>query len=186
MARLSSELPHAPESRCSCLRRARPSDCGNTQSFGFRPLCLLPTDNRVLKSIQTISETHVTRWDVDSWVCERIRQLAIARDCQRSSPALSLELLLYNALGSSSESAPTCLVRYLVNYSSNQVCEHIKTTLRNMITGLSLRDSCPRLLALEETQSSRLGVVGKAVTHLVSRPLAVHRERTGIGGRGRS
>lgn len=74
--------------------------------------------------------------DVESWVyVSEDPQLAVAIEeiVNTFSPNLSIELLLYNVLGSNSESS-TCLVRYLVNYySSNRVCEHSKNTLRNMI-----------------------------------------------------
>lgn len=74
--------------------------------------------------------------DVESWVyVAEDPQLAVAVEeiVNTFNPNLSIELLLYNVLGSNSECA-TCLVRYLVNYySSNRVCEHIKNTLRNMI-----------------------------------------------------
>lgn len=74
--------------------------------------------------------------DVESWVyVAEDPQLAVAVEeiVNTFNPNLSIELLLYNVLGSNSECA-TCLVRYLVNYySSNRVCEHIKNTLRNMV-----------------------------------------------------
>lgn len=74
--------------------------------------------------------------DVESWIyVAEDPQLAVAVEeiVNTFNPNLSIELLLYNVLGSNNESA-TCLVRYLVNYySSNRVCEHIKNTLRNMI-----------------------------------------------------
>lgn len=74
--------------------------------------------------------------DVESWVyVGEDPQLAVVVEeiVNTFNPNLSIELFLYNVLGSNSESA-TCLVRYLVNYySSNRVCEHIKHTLRNMV-----------------------------------------------------
>ncbi|KAJ7984190.1 hypothetical protein DPEC_G00364740 [Dallia pectoralis] len=120
-------------------------------------------------------------------LCSRKRGQADSVDYERYqpeeivntfSPALSLELLLYNALGSSSESA-TCLVRYLVNYySSNQVCEHIKTTLRNMIRWTIFAGFVPCVfLPWKKLRVLGLGLSGKAtVTNLVSANPAVHRE----------
>lgn len=74
--------------------------------------------------------------DVESWtyVADDPQLATVVEEIVNTfNPNLSIELLLYNVLASNSECA-TCLVRYLVNYySSNRVCEHIKTTLRNSI-----------------------------------------------------
>lgn len=119
--------------------------------------------------------------DVDSWVyVSEDPQLAIAIEeiVNVFSPALSVELLLYNVLGSNSESA-TCLVRYLINYySSNHVCEHIKTTLRNMIRWTVLAGFVPCVfLPWKKLRALCLGLSGKAtVTNLVSSDPAIHRE----------
>lgn len=119
--------------------------------------------------------------DVESWVyVSDDPQLAVAIEeiVNTFSPALSLELLLYNVLGSNSESA-TCLVRYLINYySSNHVCEHIKTTLRNMIRWTVLAGFVPCLfLPWKKLRALGLGLSGKAtVTNLVASDPAVHRD----------
>lgn len=119
--------------------------------------------------------------DVDSWVyVSEDPQLAIAIEeiVNTFSPVLSVELLLYNVLGSNSESA-TCLVRYLINYySSNHVCEHIKTTLRNMIRWTVLAGFVPCVfLPWKKLRALGLGLSGKAtVTNLVSSNPAIHRE----------
>lgn len=120
--------------------------------------------------------------DVDSWVyVSEDPQLAIAIEeiVNTFSPALSVELLLYNVLGSNSESS-TCLVRYLINYySSNHVCEHIKTTLRNMIRWTVLAGFVPCMfLPWKKLRALGLGLSGKAtVTNLVSSNPTVHREK---------
>jgi len=117
--------------------------------------------------------------DLDPWVyVSEDPQLAIAIEeiVNTFSPTLSVELLLYNILGSNSESA-TCLVRYLVNYySSNHVCEHIKTTLRNMIRWTVLAGFVPCVfLPWKKLRTLGLGLSGKAaVTNLVSANPAVH------------
>ena len=119
--------------------------------------------------------------EVDSWICVGADpQLAIAIEeiVNTFSPALSVELLLYNVLGSNSESA-TCLVRYLVNYySSHHVAEHIKNTLRNMIRWTVLAGFVPCLfLPWRKLRTLGLGLSGKAtVTNLVSSNPAVHRD----------
>lgn len=119
--------------------------------------------------------------DVKSWVyVSEDPQLAIAIEeiVNTFSPALSVELLLYNVLGSNSESA-TCLVRYLINYySSNHVCEHIKTTLRNMIRWTVLAGFVPCVFVpWKKVRALSSGLSGKAtVTNLVSSNPAVHRE----------
>ncbi|TKS64988.1 hypothetical protein D9C73_027780 [Collichthys lucidus] len=81
--------------------------------------------------------------DVDSWVyVSEDPQLAIAMEevVNTFSPALSVELLLYNILGSNNDSA-TCLVRYLINYySSNHKVRALglglsgKATVTNLIS----------------------------------------------------
>lgn len=119
--------------------------------------------------------------DVDSWVyVSEDPQLAIAIEeiVNTFSPALSVELLLYNALGSNSDSA-TCLVRYLVNYySSNRVCEHIKTTLRNMIRWTALAGFVPCVFVpWKKLRVLSVGLSGRAaVTNMVSSHPAVHRK----------
>lgn len=125
--------------------------------------------------------------DIDSWIYVGADpQLAIAIEeiVNTFSPALSVELLLYNVLGSNSESA-TCLVRYLINYySSNHVCEHIKNTLRNMIRWTVLAGFVPCLfLPWKKLRTLGLGLSGKAtVTNLVSSHPAVHRDMYGKTG----
>lgn len=117
--------------------------------------------------------------NVDSWVyVSQDQQLAIAIEeiVNTFSPALSVELLLYNILGSNSESA-TCLVRYLINYYSyNHVCEHVKTTLRNMVRWTVLAGFVPCVfLPWRRIRSLGLGLTGKAaVTNLVSSHPFVH------------
>lgn len=89
-----------------------------------------------------------------------------------------MELLLYNALGSNSESS-TCLVWYLINYySSNHVHDHIKTTLRNKIRWTILAGFVPCIfLPWKKLRALGLGLSGKAtITNLVSSNPAVHRE----------
>lgn len=119
--------------------------------------------------------------DVDAWAyVSEDPQLAIAIEeiVNTFSPALSVELLLYNVLGSNSESS-TCLVRYLINYySSNHLCEHIKSTLRNMIRWTVLAGFVPCIfLPWKKLRALGLGLSGKAtVTKLVSAQPSVHRE----------
>ncbi|KAE8277640.1 hypothetical protein D5F01_LYC24358 [Larimichthys crocea] len=119
--------------------------------------------------------------DVDSWVyVSEDPQLAIAMEevVNTFSPALSVELLLYNILGSNNDSA-TCLVRYLINYySSNHVCEHIKTTLRNMIRWSVLAGFVPCVfLPWKKVRALGLGLSGKAtVTNLISCNPVVHKD----------
>ena len=119
--------------------------------------------------------------DTESWVyVSEDPQLAIAIEeiVNTFSPALSVELLLYNVLGSNSESA-TCLVRYLINYySANHVCTHIKTTLRNMIRWTVLAGFVPCVfLPWKKVRALGLGLSGKAaVTNLVSSKLVIHRD----------
>lgn len=119
--------------------------------------------------------------DVDSWVhVSEDPQLAIAIEevVNTFSPALSVELLLYNVLGSNNDSA-TCLVRYLINYySSNHVCEHIKATLRNMIRWSVLAGFVPCVfLPWKKVRALGLGLSGKAtVTNLISCNPVVHRD----------
>ncbi|KAE8287291.1 hypothetical protein D5F01_LYC13329 [Larimichthys crocea] len=119
--------------------------------------------------------------DVDSWVhVSEDPQLAIAIEevVNTFSPALSVELLLYNVLGSNNDSA-TCLVRYLINYySSNHVCEHIKATLRNMIRWFVLAGFVPCVfLPWKKVRALGLGLSGKAtVTNLISCNPVVHRD----------
>lgn len=107
-------------------------------------------------------------------------QLAIAIEeiINTFNLALSVELVLYNVLGSNSEST-TCLVRYLINYySSNHMCEQIKTTLRNMIQWTILAGFVPCVfLPWKKLRALGLGLSGKAtLTNLVSSDPAVHRE----------
>ncbi|KAI4789899.1 hypothetical protein KUCAC02_034959, partial [Chaenocephalus aceratus] len=117
--------------------------------------------------------------DIEAWVYvgeDPQLSIVIEEIVNTFSPALSVELLLYNALGSGSESA-TCLVRYLINYySSNHVCEHIKTTLRNMIRWTVLAGFVPCLfLPWKRIRALGVGLSGKAaVTNLISCNPAVH------------
>ena len=95
-------------------------------------------------------------------------QLAIAIEevVNTFSPALSVELLLYNVLGSNSESA-ACLVRYLVNhYAASHVCEHIKDTMRNMIRWAVLAGFVPCMFIPWRTvRVATLGLSGKAAVN---------------------
>ncbi|MEQ2189108.1 hypothetical protein GOODEAATRI_021809 [Goodea atripinnis] len=61
-------------------------------------------------------------------------RVAVEEVVNTFSPALSLDLLLYNVLGSNTDIA-MCLVHFLIrSYSTNQAWSaHTKTTLRNMI-----------------------------------------------------
>lgn len=79
------------------------------------------------------------------------------------SPTLSVELLLYNVLGSNSDSC-TCLVRYLVEYySSNRLFDHIKTTLRNMIRWTVLAGFVPcTFVPWKKLRNSCIGVSAKS------------------------
>ena len=133
--------------------------------------------------------------DTDSWVyVSEDPQLAIAIEeiVNTFSPALSVELQLYNVLGSNSESA-TCLVRYLIDYySANHVCAHIKTTLRNMIRWTVLAGFVPCVfLPWKKVRALGLGLSGRAtVTNLVSCNPIVHGDvyavSTGCRLRGRT
>lgn len=120
--------------------------------------------------------------DLTSWVyVSEDPQLAIAIEeiVNTFSPALSVELLLYDLLGSNSDSA-TCLVRYLVNYySSNRVCDHIKTTLRNMIRWTTLAGFVPCVFVpWKKIRILGTGLSGNAaVTNLLSRGPDVHKDR---------
>lgn len=95
-------------------------------------------------------------------------QLAIAIEevVNTFSPALSVELLLYNVLGSNSESA-ACLVRYLVNYyAANHVCEHVKNTMRNMIRWAVLAGFVPCMfIPWRKVRVATLGLSGKAAVN---------------------
>ena len=85
------------------------------------------------------------------------------------SPHLSLELLLYNVLGSNCKSA-SALVRFLVtHYSSNQVCDHIKDTLRNMVRWIVLQGFLPcSFVPWKMLRKARLGLYGRtAITNVV-------------------
>lgn len=85
------------------------------------------------------------------------------------NPHLSLELLLYNVLGSNCESA-SALVRFLVtHYSSNQVCDHIKDTLRNLVRWIVLEGFLPcSFVPWRVLRNMRLGLYGRtAITNLV-------------------
>ena len=119
--------------------------------------------------------------NVEAWMyVSEDPQLSIAIEeiVNSFSPALSVELLLYNVLGSNSESA-TCLVKYLItHYASNQQCEHIKTTLRNMIRWTVLAGFVPCVfLNWKKLRALGLGLSGKAfVTNLVSHTPSVHRD----------
>lgn len=112
--------------------------------------------------------------DVASWAfVSEDPQLAVAIEeiVNTFSPALSVELLLCNVLGSNSESA-TCLVRYLVgHYMANRsCCEHIKSTLRNMVRWTVLAGFVPCIfLPWKKIRSLGLGLTGEAaVINMVS------------------
>nr|BBA49198.1 hypothetical protein ORF37-like [Oryzias latipes] len=112
--------------------------------------------------------------DVASWAfVSEDPQLAVVIEeiVNTFSPALSVELLLCNVLGSNSESA-ACLVRYLVgHYVANRpCCGHIKSTLRNMIRWTVLAGFVPCLfLPWKKIRSLGLGLSGKAaVINMVS------------------
>ncbi|KAK7915599.1 hypothetical protein WMY93_011360 [Mugilogobius chulae] len=107
--------------------------------------------------------------DLDSWLyVSQDPQFAVAVEeiVNTFSPALSLELLLHNVLGSNSESG-TCLVRYLTNYyTSSVVCAHIKTTLRNMVHWAVLAGFIPSLfLPWKKLRALGLGLSGKAILY---------------------
>lgn len=128
--------------------------------------------------------------DVESWAfVSEDPQLAIAVEeiVNSFSPALSMELLLYNILGSNDESA-TCLVRYLVGYySSDNTCEHIKTTLRNMIRWAVLAGFVPCLFApWRKLRVLRLGMSGRAATISVTSQRTVLQSDEAYGGRPRA
>ena len=85
------------------------------------------------------------------------------------SPHLSLELLLYNVLGSNCKSA-SALVRFLVtHYSSNQVCDHIRDTLRNLVRWIVLEGFLPcSFVPWKGLRTVRLGLYGRtAITNVV-------------------
>lgn len=119
---------------------------------------------------------------VDSWLyVAEDPQLAVAVEeiVNTFNPNLSIELLLYNVLGSNSECA-TCLVRYLVNYySSNRVCEHIKHTLRNMIRWTVLAGFVPCIFVpWTRIRSIGAGLSSRATLNaLVSSDLRANRRR---------
>ncbi|MEQ2213141.1 hypothetical protein XENOCAPTIV_010283 [Xenoophorus captivus] len=100
-------------------------------------------------------------------------RVAIEEVVNTFSPALSLDLLLYNVLGSNSDIA-MCLVHFLIrSYSTNQAWSaHTKTTLRNMIrwsvlTGFTLCIFLP----WAEIRSLTLSLSRKAaVTNLLPLP----------------
>lgn len=120
--------------------------------------------------------------NVDSWLyVAEDPQLAVAVEeiVNTFNPNLSIELLLYNVLGSNSECA-TCLVRYLVNYySSNRVCEHIKHTLRNMIRWTVLAGFVPCIFVpWTRIRSIGAGLSSKATLNaLVSSDIRANRRR---------
>lgn len=111
--------------------------------------------------------------DVESWIYvsqDQQLRVAIEEVVNTFSPALSVELLLYNVLGSNSDFA-TCLVHYLVrSYSANQAwAAHIKMTLRNMIRWSVLAGFTPCLfLPWAVIRRHAIGLSGKAsVTNLL-------------------
>lgn len=123
-----------------------------------------PSEERVKYEHYGLAPLHE---DLNSWLyVSQDPQLAIAVEeiVNTFSPALSLELLLYNVLGSNNESA-TCLVRYLINYyTSNLVCAHIKTTLRNMIHWAVLAGFIPCMFVpWKKLRTLGLGFSGKAL-----------------------
>ncbi|KAK2811420.1 hypothetical protein Q5P01_000215 [Channa striata] len=153
--------------RCPCQRRNRPFSSGGGGEARANDDCyercygLIPLHR-----------------DVESWVyVSEDPQLALVIEeiVNTFSPALSVELLLYNVLGSNSQSA-TCLVRYLVScYTADGVCEHIKTTLRNMIRWTVLAGFTPCLfLPWNSIRSRGLGLSGEAaVISMISSEPAV-------------
>ena len=86
------------------------------------------------------------------------------------SPHLSLELLLYDVLGSTCQSA-SALVRFLVtHYSSNQVCDHIRDTLRNLVRWIVLEGFLPcSFVPWAGLREARLGLYGRTATANVAR-----------------
>ena len=150
------------------LAEAALRDRGSSSGLeGFRKRECFPRDRGMSDTDYELYGLIPIHRDVDSWVyVNEDPQLATAIEeiVNTFSPALSVELLLYNVLGSSSESA-TCLVRHLVNYySSSHVCDHIKTTLRNMIrwTVLAGFEPCvfwPRSGVVGESHRNQPGLV---------------------------
>ncbi|MEQ2198347.1 hypothetical protein XENOCAPTIV_011571, partial [Xenoophorus captivus] len=112
---------------------------------------------------------------VESWLCvTQDQQLCVVIEevGNTFSPALSLELLLYNALGSNSDFA-MCLVHFPIrSYSTNQAWSaHIKTTLRNMIHSSILAGFTPCVfLPWGEIRSLALSLSGKAAVTNQLRP----------------